>query len=51
MQVAGIDVGAGAAKAVILRDGEVVSYSIMPVTSSVVKVGEEVMKKALENNE
>ena len=48
MQVAGIDVGAGAAKAVILRDGEVMSYSIMPVTSSVVKVGEEVMKKALE---
>jgi len=48
MPVAGIDIGAGAAKAVIMGDGEVMSYSIMPVTSSVTKVAEEVMKKALE---
>jgi len=48
MTVAGIDIGAGTAKAVILRDGEIISYSIMPVSGDVTKVVEEVTGEALE---
>ena len=48
MDVAGIDVGAGTAKAVIMRDGQVLAYSIMPVGGSVSGVAEAVMRDSLE---
>ena len=48
MQVAGIDVGSASAKAVILKDSKIISYSIISVTSSVRKVIEEVLGEALE---
>ncbi len=51
MPVAGIDVGAGTAKAVILRDDKIISYSIMPVAGDVTKAIDEVTGEALEKAE
>jgi len=45
--VAGVDIGAATAKAVILRDNEVVSSSIIPTGSSVVRAAEVVTEQAL----
>lgn len=47
MLVAGIDVGAGTAKIVILRDNEIISSSIMPVTGNIYQVAQEVTDDAL----
>jgi predicted CoA-substrate-specific enzyme activase len=48
MRVAGIDVGAGTAKAVILEDDEIVSWTVMPVKGNVAEVAEQVSHAALE---
>ena len=48
IHVAGVDVGAGTAKAVILRDDTVISYSILKVTDNVAKVAAMVTEEALE---
>jgi predicted CoA-substrate-specific enzyme activase len=48
IHVAGIDVGAGTAKVVILRDNTVMSYSIVKVTDNVAKVAEIATEEALE---
>jgi predicted CoA-substrate-specific enzyme activase len=47
IQVAGVDVGAGTAKAVILRGEKIVSFSVMPVTDNVSKAAERVVAEAL----
>lgn len=46
--VAGVDIGAATAKAVILRDKEVLSSSIIPTGHSAVEAGNSVLRKALE---
>lgn len=46
MTVAGIDIGAGAAKAVILLNGKILAHSVAPVGSDVVIAANTVMKKA-----
>jgi predicted CoA-substrate-specific enzyme activase len=51
IQVAGIDVGAGTAKAVILRGEKIASSSIMPVTDNVANVAERVITEALKEAE
>lgn len=45
--LAGIDIGAATAKAVILNINKILSFSIMPTGSNVTKVAEEVIKRAL----
>ena len=47
MIVAGVDIGAATAKAVILSGDEVLSFSIMPTGSSVVRAAEAVTEEAL----
>lgn len=47
MIVAGVDIGAGAAKSVILSNGQILSYSIIPTGANVTKAAEEVMAHAL----
>ena len=47
IRVAGIDVGAGTAKAVILMGEKIASSSIMPVTDNVANVAERVITKVL----
>ncbi len=47
VKVAGIDVGAGNAKAVILENGQIVSHSIIPVTDNVAAVAKIVTEEAL----
>ena len=48
VRVAGIDVGAGTAKTLILEDDEIASYAVMPVKGNVTKVAEQVTHAALE---
>jgi predicted CoA-substrate-specific enzyme activase len=48
MLVAGIDVGAATAKTVILNEGEICSYAIMPTGFDVVRVSHGVIESALE---
>ncbi|RLC29646.1 MAG: 2-hydroxyglutaryl-CoA dehydratase [Deltaproteobacteria bacterium] len=48
MIVAGVDVGAATAKTAIVKDGEIVSYDIMPTGDVVSQAAEEITKKALE---
>ena len=45
--VAGLDIGAATAKAVVLKSKEVVSSSLMPTGHSVIEATESVIKKAL----
>ena len=47
MQVAGIDIGAGTAKAVIMSDSNITSYSVKRISNSVVKAAEEVTNETL----
>jgi predicted CoA-substrate-specific enzyme activase len=46
--VAGVDIGAATAKAVILNSNKVFSFSIMPTGHSVTQAGESVLREALE---
>ena len=48
MIVAGVDVGAATAKTAIVKDGEFVSYDIMPTGDVVSQAAEDITKKALE---
>lgn len=48
MPVAGIDIGAGTAKVVILEDDRMLSGSVVPVGGDVVQAIDEVMRSALE---
>lgn len=48
MLVAGIDVGAGTAKFVILKDGETLSRSVMPITGNIPNVVEKITRTTLE---
>jgi len=48
MQVAGIDIGAGTAKAVIMDDGNIISYSVKRISNNVVKAAEEATNEALD---
>jgi predicted CoA-substrate-specific enzyme activase len=48
MITAGVDVGAATAKTVIVADGKMVSFAIMPTGHSVARAAEEVTKAALE---
>jgi len=48
MVVAGIDVGAATAKAVIMADGEILGYCVIPTGHSIKTSAEEVMKLASE---
>ncbi len=43
----GIDIGAASAKAVILKTNKILSFSIMPTGSNVIKAAEAVIKRAL----
>ena len=45
MKVAGIDVGAGTAKAIILNDDGIISYSVLPVSGNV----DDVVRKVIED--
>ena len=49
MIVAGCDVGSLTGKAVILKDGEIFSYSIVPTTPKPERTAKNAMDKALEN--
>lgn len=48
MRAGGIDIGSATAKAVITRDGIIISSAVIPVTTSVTRAAERVMGKALE---
>ena len=48
MLVAGVDVGAATAKTVILSDGKILSYAIMPTGFDVIYAANEITKLALE---
>jgi predicted CoA-substrate-specific enzyme activase len=48
MIVAGVDIGAATAKALILGDGHILGYSIVPTGSSVKVAAEKVLDEALE---
>ncbi len=48
MQVAGVDVGAGTAKAVIMSDSNITSCSVKRISNNVVKAAEEVTNEALD---
>jgi predicted CoA-substrate-specific enzyme activase len=48
MPVAGIDIGAGTAKAVILENEEIIAYSVIPVSGDVNKAIEGVITDALD---
>jgi predicted CoA-substrate-specific enzyme activase len=48
MPVAGIDIGAGTAKAVILENEEIIAYSVIPVSGDVNKAIEGVIAEALD---
>ena len=48
--VAGVDIGAATAKAVILNGNEVLAFPIIPTGSSVAKAADVVIKKALEKS-
>jgi len=50
MLVAGIDIGAATAKAVIMNERVLCSYAVMPTGFDVVRVGHEVMEAALEKS-
>jgi predicted CoA-substrate-specific enzyme activase len=49
--VAGVDIGSLTAKAVILQDSNILSYSITPTGSNVVKVAEDTLTAALDKAE
>lgn len=51
MVVAGVDIGAGTAKSVILSDGQILSYSIIPTGANVAKAAEDVMAQALDESQ
>jgi len=46
--VAGVDIGAATAKAVILRNKKILSFSVIPTGHSVTQAGESVLGKALD---
>jgi len=48
MPVAGIDIGAGTAKAVILDNKEIIAFSVIPVSGDINKAVEEVIDDALD---
>jgi len=48
MFVAGVDVGAATAKTVVMSDGQMLGYSIIPTGYSVTQAAQEVTKEALE---
>lgn len=48
MVVAGVDIGAGTAKSVILGNGQILSYSIIPTGANVTTAAEDVMARALD---
>jgi predicted CoA-substrate-specific enzyme activase len=48
MLVAGIDVGAGTAKFVVLKDGETISRSVLPITGNISNAVEKITGTALE---
>ena len=48
MPVAGVDIGAGAAKSVILSDGNILAYFIMPTGGIISEAAEKVIKGVLE---
>ena len=48
MITAGVDVGAATAKTVILSDGEILSYAVIPTGDSVARAAERVTRAALE---
>ena len=50
MLVAGIDIGAATAKAVIMNESRMCSYTVMPTGFDVVRVSHEVMEAALEKS-
>jgi predicted CoA-substrate-specific enzyme activase len=47
MAVAGVDIGAVSAKAVVIADNQIISYSILPTGSDVVKVAKKVLQESL----
>jgi len=47
MLTAGVDIGAATAKAVIMNEGEISAYAVMPTGFDVVRVSHEVMNAAL----
>ena len=49
MITAGVDVGAATAKTVIVADGEILSYAVIPTGDSVARAAEEVTRAALEH--
>ena len=48
ISIAGVDIGAATAKAVILRNNKILSFSIMPTGHSVAQAGESILRKALD---
>jgi predicted CoA-substrate-specific enzyme activase len=48
MLVAGIDVGAGTAKFIVLKDGKTISRSVMPITGNISNVVEKITRATLE---
>ena len=50
MLVAGIDIGAATAKAVIVNEGKLCAYAVMPTGFDVVQVSHEVMERALKRS-
>lgn len=48
IQVAGVDIGAGTAKAVIMSDSNIISYSVKRISSNVVRAAETVTSEALD---
>ena len=48
MLVAGVDIGAATAKAAIVKDNEMISFTIMPTGADVVKVAKKVLNDAAE---
>ena len=45
---AGVDVGAATAKTVIMADGRILSYAVIPTGDSVARAAEKVTRAALE---
>jgi activator of 2-hydroxyglutaryl-CoA dehydratase len=50
MLVAGIDIGAATAKAVIMNEGRLCSYAVMPTGFDVARVSHEIMKTVLDKS-
>jgi predicted CoA-substrate-specific enzyme activase len=48
MIVAGVDIGAGTAKSVILNNGQILAYCVIPTGANVARAAEDVMAQALD---